>query len=73
MKSRWSEIKSKQVKYNLSEDDLKNIIKVNFNKVTKELTLQQLVGLSKLIVLEGKKKKTAEQPEEITFDDLEEF
>jgi len=72
MKSRWSEIKSKQVKYSLSEDELKNIIKVNFNKVAKELTLQQLVGLSKLIDLESKKKKTAE-PEEITFDDLDEF
>ncbi|SFD44717.1 RecT family recombinase [Bacillus sp. UNCCL81] len=72
MKSRWSEIKSKQVKYSLSEDELKNIIKVNFNKVAKELTLQQLVGLSKLIDLEGKKKKTSE-PEEITFDDLDEF
>ncbi|QKE72679.1 recombinase RecT [Arthrobacter citreus] len=72
MKSRWSEIKSKQVKYSLSEDDLKNIIKVNFNKVAKELTLQQLVGLSKLIDLEGKKKKTPEL-EEITFDDLDEF
>lgn len=31
-----------------------------------------LVGLSKLIDLEGNKKKTAE-PEEITFDDLGEF
>jgi len=70
MKSRWSEIKSKQVKYSLSEDDLKNIIKVNFNKVAKELTLQQLVGLSKLIDLEGKK---TPEPEEITFDDLGEF
>ncbi|PEJ56165.1 hypothetical protein CN692_18740 [Bacillus sp. AFS002410] len=72
MKSRWSEIKSKQVKYSLSEDDLKNIIKVNFNKTPKELTLQQVVGLSKLIDLEGNKKKPAE-PEEITFDDLDEF
>ncbi len=72
MKARWSEIKSKQVRYDLSEEALKNIIKVNFNKVAKELTLQQLVGLSKLIDLEGNKKKTAE-PEEITFDDLDEF
>ncbi|QKE74744.1 recombinase RecT [Arthrobacter citreus] len=72
MKKRWNEIKSKQTKYGLSEDDLKNMIKINFNQVAKELTLQQLVGLSKLIDLESNKKKPVE-PEEITFDDLEEF
>ena len=72
MKARWSEIKSKQVRYDLSEEALKNIIKVNFNKVAKELTLQHLVGLSKLIDLEGNKKKATE-PEEITFDDLDDF
>ncbi|PEJ46937.1 hypothetical protein CN692_25475 [Bacillus sp. AFS002410] len=71
MKSRWSEIKRKQKMYGLSEDTLKDIIKANFNKTPKELTLQQVVGLSRLMDLEGKK-KTAE-PEEITFDDLDEF
>ncbi|MFB7142045.1 RecT family recombinase [Gottfriedia sp. NPDC056225] len=72
MKKRWSEIKSKQTKYGLSEDGLKNMIKINFNQVAKELTLQQLVGLSKLIDLESNKKKPVE-PVEITFDDLDEF
>jgi len=64
MKKRWEEIKDKQNKFNLSEDELKNIIKVNFDKKPKELNLQQLVGLSRLIDLEGNKQQTVATEED---------
>jgi len=69
IKNRWEEIKDKQNKLNLSEDDLKNIIKVNFNTVAKSLNLQQLVGLSKLIDLEANK-KTQLEPKVDFFDGI---
>ena len=54
---RWSEIEEKLQKYSLSKTDLTNLIKEQFNKKPNELTLQQIVGLSKLIDLEESKKQ----------------
>jgi recombination protein RecT len=68
LKKRWIEIEEKLQKYNLSKSELTNLIKEQFNKKPNELTLQQIVGLSKLLDLEGSKKQ--EPKEEDFFENI---
>ncbi|MCM3598980.1 recombinase RecT [Metabacillus idriensis] len=67
LKKKWDEISEKMKQKGLTDDDLKNLIKSNYNKKPKELTLQQVVGLSKLIDLQ----KASAEDLEMSFDDFE--
>lgn len=49
LKKRWDSIKAKQSALGMSADELKTMIKDNFGTTAKKLTLQQVVGLSKLV------------------------
>ncbi|MFS0822143.1 RecT family recombinase [Bacillus sp. 1P02SD] len=61
MKKHWDTIKAKQNTLGMSADELKTMIKDNFGTTAKKLSLQQVVGLSKLI----------DMYEPVTQDDLE--
>jgi recombination protein RecT len=66
-KKRWDEIHAKLQQYGMTKDDLKQLIVKHFNKKPNELTLQQLVALSKFVDLEYQNKQSSEQKQE-TFD-----
>ncbi|MGD7021754.1 RecT family recombinase [Rossellomorea vietnamensis] len=60
VKKAWDGIKAKISGSNLSEDDLKMIIKKDFNKKAAELNLGQVTGLSRLVDM--KLKESTEKP-----------
>jgi recombination protein RecT len=63
-KKLWSEIHEKLQKYGMTKDDLKQLIVKHFNKKPNELTLQQLVALSKFIDLEHQNRQSSAQKQE---------
>lgn len=56
-KKKQSEVMSKMKEYNISNNELQELSQKNFNLTTKELNLQQLTGLIKLMDLENKNRK----------------
>ncbi|PRT19777.1 RecT family recombinase [Bacillus wiedmannii] len=52
LQKRWASINEKLQGYNMTKDDLKAIIKEKFNVKPNDLSLQQIVALSKFIDLE---------------------
>jgi recombination protein RecT len=60
VKKAWDEIKNKINGSSISEDDLKVIIKKEFNKKAAELNLGQVTGLSRLVDM--KLKEAADKP-----------
>lgn len=67
----WGEISKKQKAYGWTRDRLSQFIEEKFKKTGKEITLQEVVGLSKLMDLEHAKEqetKPAPEQEDIDFD-----
>jgi len=76
--NQWSYINEKLQEYDMTKDDLKAIIKEKFNKKPNDLSLQEVVALSKFIDLEhaNRQKEAVIVPEqkdqeEFNFDDEE--
>ncbi|KAA0547549.1 recombinase RecT [Bacillus sp. BGMRC 2118] len=69
LENKWAEINKKATAKGISRTDLKGIIKKNFDKAAKELTLQQVVGLSKIIDMQPE--VVEDNQEEIDFSQYE--
>jgi recombination protein RecT len=63
-KKLWNEIHEKLQQYGMTKDDLKQLIIKHFNKKPNELTLQQIVALSKFIDLEHQNRQSSAQKQE---------
>ncbi|MGY3716757.1 recombinase RecT [Sutcliffiella cohnii] len=66
----WAEIQKKTEAKGVSKQDLKDYIQEKYKKGAKELTLQQVVGLNKMIDFDFPSKKESEP---MSFDDFEEM
>ncbi|MEB9683744.1 hypothetical protein BK742_13810 [Bacillus thuringiensis serovar pingluonsis] len=76
--NQWSYINGKLQEYDMTKDDLKAIIKEKFNKKPNDLSLQEVVALSKFIDLEHANRQKAEaivqeqqDQDEFNFEDEE--
>jgi recombination protein RecT len=63
-KKRRDEIHTKLQQYGMTKDDLKQLIVKHFNKKPNELTLQQIVALSKFIDMEHQNRQSSAQKQE---------
>jgi recombination protein RecT len=77
MQKMWDEINNKMQQYGMSKEELKQLIVQQFNKKPNDLTLQQLVALSKLISMKQDQKEATSQETldlentELSFDEFE--
>ena len=67
IKAKWDEIHQKLEQYSITKSELTEIIKTNYNKKPNDLSLQQVIGLSKIIDFKGQEK--TKQPNEDNFED----
>jgi recombination protein RecT len=68
LKNQWDAINKKIEGYGWTKDNLKSFIKEKLNKTAKQLSLPEVVGLSKLIDLQHAKETTKSAAEEPTQD-----
>jgi recombination protein RecT len=69
LKNQWDAINKKIEGYGWTKDNLKSFIKEKLNKTAKQLSLPEVVGLSKLIDLQHAKENTkAEEPKQDSMD-----
>jgi recombination protein RecT len=74
LKKQWELVNHKTINNGWTEDDLKAFIKNTLGKTAKQLSLQEVVGLNKLIDFENAKSSKSDEPKQdaldIDFDEL---
>jgi recombination protein RecT len=73
LKEQWSGIYKKIEELGWTKNDLKSFIKEKLKKTAKELTLQEVVGLAKLIELQPQTVKAEPQQDEMDIEDFDQY